>query len=218
MIKFLSTLLAFTLLAPLALASTELTYYTTPTGCQHPFIDILDHWSEEEVCFLYDQEVVQGHSERNYLPNSNVTRAEFLKISLLNLGYVIYAVQSADFTDVNPGDWYYQYATFARSKGFVSGYDDGSFLPNNDITRGEAIVMTLDIAGIIAYGTSDTINRYYDVSTSDWFAPAVAVATDYGIIEGYGDGSFRPHDQITRAEAAVIAQRIWNYLNYDAAH
>jgi hypothetical protein len=218
MIKFLASILTFALLAPIALASTELTYYTTNTGCNHPFIDMLNHWAEEEVCFLYDQEVVQGHSERNYLPDYEVTRAEFLKISLLNLAYVVYAVQTADFTDVTPGSWYYQYATYARSKGFISGYGDGSFHPNDNITRAEAISMTMDIAGIITYGTSSTTNRFSDVSTNDWFASAVAVATDYGIIEGYGDGSFRPDANLSRAEAGIIAHRIWDYLNYDEVY
>ncbi len=207
--KLLTISLSFLLLSQVALAAD---YYTTPEGCNHSFIDIIDHWSEESICFLYEQGVVEGHSDRNYLPDSEVTRAEFLKISLLNLGYVTYAVQSAGFTDVNPGDWYYQYATFARSKGFVSGYNDGSFKPNNSITRAEAVVMIIDIADIINYDTSYTAANYSDVSNSDWYATAVSLATSLGIVEGYGDNSFRPDNPITRAEAAIIAQRIWDYL------
>lgn len=212
MIRILATIVATLLLTPLVFASTALTYYTTDEGCEHPFIDIVDHWAEEQICFLYDQEVIEGKSERNYMPYEDVTRAEFLKISLLNLGYTVYAVQSAEFNDTYPGDWYYQYATYARSKGFVEGYDDGSFKPNSEITRAEAVVMIMDIAGITAYDTSGILNRYDDVSTSDWFGQAVAMATDLGIVEGYGDGSFRPYNDISRDEAAVIAHRVWEYL------
>jgi len=184
---------------------------TTDSGCEHPFIDILEHWAEEEICFLYSQNDIEGYSDRNFLPDDDITRAEFLKISLLNLGYTVYAAQSFEFTDVNPGDWYYQYVTFAKSKGFVTGYSDGSFHPNDPITRAEAVVLITQIAGIIDYETSG-LSSFSDVSGDDWFAVAVAVATEYEIVEGYGDGSFRPHSNITLAEAATVAVRVWNTL------
>lgn len=180
--------------------------------CTATFIDIDEHWAEEEICFLYNEGVVEGYSDRNYKPDGNVTRAEFLKISLLNLGYTVYSVQSASFSDLTPGDWYYPYVTFAKSKGFVSGYQDGTFHPNEAITRAEAVTMITRIAGIIDYDVSNTIVHFYDVDSYDWFIQAVAVALEYDIIEGYGDGSFRPNNWLTRAEAAVIAVKTWEAL------
>ncbi len=150
--KLLAAAITFALLIQPALAS--VTYYTTSEGCSHPFIDMVEHWAEQEVCYLYSQNVVQGHSERNFNPNDYITRAEFLKISLLHLGHNVYSVQSAEFDDIEPGDWYYRYITFARSKGFVSGYNDETFRPNDNITRGEAIVMIMAIAGISTYESS----------------------------------------------------------------
>jgi len=185
---------------------------TTDSGCEHPFIDIVDHWAEESICFLYGQGTVEGYSDRNYEPDEEVTRAEFLKISLRELGFNVFAVQSSEFTDINPGDWYYQYATFAKWRGFISGYSDNSFHPNEPITRAEATVMIMQIAGIIDYDVSETITLFSDVNSEDWFTYAVAVATQYEIIEGYGDGTFRPNDPLTRAEAAVIAERTWETL------
>lgn len=185
---------------------------TTDDGCEHPFVDVDGHWAEEEICFLYNEGIVSGYSERNYSPDGFITRAEFLKISLLNLSYNVYAVQSASFTDVNPGDWYYQYVTFARSKGFVTGYSDGSFHPNSNITRAEAISMIMQISGIIDYDTFGSEANFSDVSGNDWFASAVNVALEYDIISGYGDGTFRPHNNLTRAEAAVIAESVWDEL------
>ncbi len=187
---------------------------TTESGCEHPFIDILDHWAEEEICFLYSQNDIEGYSERNFLPDNDITRAEFLKISLLNLGYTVYSVQSSEFTDITEGDWYYQYVTFAKSKSFVSGYSDGSFHPNDTITRAEAVVMITQIAGIIDYDTS-SLTSFSDVKADDWFGTAVAVATQYEIVEGYGDGTFRPTSNISRAEAATIAVRVWYTLYVD---
>ena len=208
----LQKLVVIATLLILAFLSSSAWAETTDLGCEHPFIDVVDHWAEESICFLYNQGVVEGHSERNFLPSEEITRAEFLKISLLNLGYTVYAVQAASFPDVNPGDWYYQYVTFAKSKGFIQGYPDGSFHPNTPITRAEAVVLITQIAGIIAYDISSTLTGFSDVNWDDWFAVAIAVATQYEIVEGYGDGSFRPHNELSRAEATVIAQNVWNAL------
>lgn len=202
--SFITLLVTITLFAQTSYAA---------SSCSHPFIDLSEHWAEEEICELYAQGIVEGYSERNYLPKQEVTRAEFLKISLLNLGYKVYAVQSASFSDVENGAWYYTYVTFAKSKGFVSGYSDGTFRPDALITRAEAVVMIMQMAGIVDYSSFGFEPRFSDLtSATDWFAPAVNLATDYGIIEGYGDGSFRPYANLSRAEAAVIAVRVWENL------
>lgn len=180
---------------------------TTDEGCEHPFSDVNDHWAEEEICDLYEEGIIEGYSKRNFSPNGEISRAEFLKITLLNLGYTIYAVQSAGFNDVNPEDWYYQYVTFARSKGFVSGYDDGSFHPNDSISRAEALEILTKIAGINTHDYTGFEAQFSDVDSNDWFAVAVAVGVAYEIVEGYGDGSFRPNSNLTRAEASVITMR-----------
>lgn len=161
---------------------------------------------------MYNEGIVSGYSERNFLPNNKITRAEFLKISLLNLSYTVYPVQSAGFSDVSADDWYFSYITFARSKGFVNGYGDGSFHPNDNVTRAEAVTMIMQMAGIIEYDVFGFEGRFSDVSADDWFGPAVAAAVDQGIVEGYGNGTFRPNNDLTRAEAVMIAQRVWEEL------
>ena len=104
--------------------------------------------------------------------------------------------------------------TFAKSKGFISGYSDGSFHPNDPITRAEAVVMITQIAGIIDYDTA-SLSSFSDVTGTDWFAAAVALATEYEIVEGYGDGTFRPYSNISRGEAATVAVRVWYTLYVD---
>lgn len=205
--KKLLAILAFS-----SLLTTTAAAETTPTGCSHPFTDVVSHWAEEEICTLYTQGVIEGYADKSFLPNNRVTRAEFLKMVLEYKGYRVYSVQSASFTDLQPGDWYYQYVTFAHSQGFISGYSDGSFHPNESITRAEAVTLVMKEAGIIAYDTSNLFHTFTDIHESDWFAISVAAATDKGIIQGYGDGTFRPYDDITRAEAAVVVERAWETL------
>lgn len=180
---------------------------TTNTGCEHGFSDIIGHWAEESICELYESGVIEGYSPYNFAPNSSMTRAEFVKVLLESMNYNVYSVQSASFTDTVPGEWYYSYVTFAHSKGFVSGYSDGSFHPNSSISRAEAITLLVNMAGFTSYDTSDLGHQFTDVTAEDWFAVALAVSLNYGLIEGYGDGSFRPNSSISRAEACILISR-----------
>ena len=103
--------------------------------CDNYFYDTDGHWAEDEVCNLYDREVVEGRKRHYYIPNDAVTRAEFLKIALLNAGLDVESVRSGDdFSDVDSDDWFYSYVTFARDLGIVDD-SDGEFRPNENITR-----------------------------------------------------------------------------------
>ena len=207
--KKLLVLLALTLTLASSIQSAKT---AEASSCTSPFTDISDSFAEDDICFLYQHGIVSGKSEHSFYPNDTITRAEFLKIALLDANYQVYSVQSASFTDTNGGDWYFRYTTFAHSKGFVDGYEDGSFHPNNPISRAEAVQMLLNISEISNFDTSEANTTFFDVDALDWYASAVAMALEFNIIEGYGDGSFRPENNLTRAEAATMAARMWQYL------
>lgn len=177
--------------------------------CAHPFDDTRSHWAEESICALYSAGVVEGRSGSEYEPNMSVTRAEFLKIALLNAGLTVTADASYTYTDVDESDWYYEYVTYATAEGYVEGYDDGSFRPNSAINRAEAMSILMNIAGVVMYDVMEDDIEFDDVDVDDWFAWAVVAATDENIVEGYDDDTFRPGNNITRAETAVIARRAW---------
>ena len=85
------------------------------------------------------------------------------------------------------------------SKGYIEGYEDGSFKPNGNMTRAEAATMMARLMnGSNNFGTSN-ITRFYDAN-NEWYSKAVNYAVGKGIINGYPDGSFKPNAQITRAE------------------
>jgi hypothetical protein len=213
-----SVLLCTQVFAPLAHALTD-DIHTTDEGCVHKFADILEHSLEEEICHLYEEGVINGDDNgRNYYPSNQITRAEFLKISLRVVGYNVVAVQSAVPNDVSAGDWHYQYVTYAMDRGFVKGYEDGSFRPNEPITRSEAVVMIMGIAEIAELGedeTSEIANTYTDLEFEDWYTPAIAVADSLEIVQGYGTGYFAPHAYITRSESAAVASRTFDTLYTD---
>ena len=181
-----------------------------PTACVSGFEDIYGHWAEAYIEELFCRDVVAGKSETIFDPSGEATRAEFLKMAILNAGYDVEgATGGEDFLDVSTGDWYYEYVSFGAEEGFIEGYDDGTFLPNAPINRAEALVITMRIAGVAEYEVDADWEEFDDVSSTDWFAYAVEVAADEGIVEGYDDGDFRPGNNITRAEVAAISVRTY---------
>ncbi|USG64597.1 S-layer homology domain-containing protein [Brevibacillus ruminantium] len=91
-------------------------------------------------------------------------------------------------------------------KGYVQGYRDGTFKPNNPITRAEFISLlnrALDLKERAAV-------HFFDVQNTDWYASQVAIAVAEGYVSGYQDGTFRPNHPVTRQEVAVMLARIAN--------
>lgn len=168
------------------------------------FSDVDESWAAEFICDLYDRDVVEGRTSYRFYPDASVTRAEFLKMTLLGLDYEPYAVSGVYYDDVSSHDWYYEYVTYATAQGFVDGYDDGSFKPNQSISRAEAIALVLRAADQEDYTYHSSDIDYWDVDTSDWFAWAVVVADQADIVNGYSNNSFKPEEAITRAEASKI--------------
>ncbi len=182
--------------------------------CSDPFVDTAGNFAEQSICILHDEGVVQGRSSTEYEPSASITRAEFLKIALLNAGLTVTEDSSVEYDDVDASAWYYSYVTYATAEGYVEGYDDGTFHPDEEINRAEAMIMMLRIAGVAETTVSESDITFDDVSSSDWFAWAVVEASDNKISEGYEDDTFKPGNSITRAEVAVIARRVW-YVYYE---
>lgn len=168
------------------------------------FNDIDDHWAVDYICNLYDRDVVKGRTNSKYYPNEDVTRAEFLKMVLLGLDYDVEEKSGVHYTDVDDDDWFYEYVTYATAHDIVDGYEDGTFRPNDDISRAEAIVMVLKAADEEDYTYDEEDIEFWDVDESDWYAWAVVVADEANIISGYSDDSFKPESDISRGEAAKI--------------
>jgi hypothetical protein len=176
-------------------------------NCSDSFYDTSGHWAETAICLLYDAGIVSGKSENYFYPDDTITRAEFLKIMLLNAEEDVEEVADVFYDDVDEDDWFYEYVTYASDQGFVEGYDDGTFRPNDPINRAEAVVMTMRVYDEELWTFDAGDIDFYDVDVNDWFAYAVILAGQNHIVQGYEDGSFRPKNDITRAEVAVIARR-----------
>lgn len=122
------------------------------------------------------------------------------------------AVCEATFSDIS-GHWARSSIEEATAKCIVRGYPDGTFRPNNPVTRAEFTVL---LTGALKLSSEGTVLAFTDHELIDpWAKQAVAQAVQEGIITGYNDGSFRPNAYITRSEMAVMIARAFK-LSYDA--
>ena len=120
-------------------------------------------------------------------------------------------VQAMAATDVS-GHWAEKVIKQWQDKGLISGYEDGTFKPNNNITRAEFVLILNNAMGFEKKGTVS----FKDVKDNDWFKNAVAIAVGEGYTSGYQDGTFKPNATITRAEAAVMIAKAAGLENNEA--
>lgn len=111
------------------------------------------------------------------------------------------------------GHWAQSVINKWTASGIISGDGDGTFRPDDYITRAEFVKV---ITSAKKYSDVGSVN-YFDVSQDDWFYLSLAKAAFAGIISGYEDGTFRPNDNITREEAAVIIGRAYEISAASAA-
>ena len=141
-------------------------------------------------------------------PNNQITRAEVATIFYRLLEDEVrdeYDTTVNDFSDVSADSWYNQTVSTLASMGIVKGYEDGTFRPNAPITRAEfGAIATRFFAET---GATYEPGTFSDVTGDEWYANAIQDAVNLGLIGGYPDGTVRPNNNITRAEACAIVNR-----------
>ena len=122
--------------------------------------------------------------------------------------YTVRVVVSDRFSDVNPGDWFYDNVMGAANNGYISGMGDGTFNPKGATTRAQFASMIAKAMGYDDSLAGET--RFKDVPADQWYAGAITYCFDNDIISGYDDGTFQPEKTITRQEAASILKNAFN--------
>ena len=116
--------------------------------------------------------------------------------------YTITVEEGLSFSDVNPGDWFYDNVMDAAENGYVSGMGDGTFQPQKATTRAQFASM---IANALGYESDpDAASMFPDVAEDYWGKAAINFCVKNDILKGYDDGTFQPNKAITRQEAASI--------------
>ncbi len=111
---------------------------------------------------------------------------------------------SGGFRDLDHTAWYHHYTDYVISKGLMQGYGDGTFRPDADMSRAMLIQVLYNLEGRPTIVGKDP---YTDTDDDSWYADAVLWGTEIGLINGYGNDKFGPHDPVTREQMAVIFYR-----------
>ena len=153
---------------------------------------------------------IVGYPNGNVEPNGNITRAEVATIFFRLLTEEVRtanSTQSNSLSDVTRGQWFNHAVSTLSSMGIVKGHNDGTFAPNAPITRAEFAA----IAARFDDKNTDTSSKFTDIA-SHWAKNEIGIAANKGWINGYPDGTFRPNQYITRAEAMALVNRVLNRL------
>ena len=148
---------------------------------------------------------IMGYPDGTVQPEGEITRAEACTIFfrlLTDSSRDYYFSKTNDYTDVNAGDWFNNAISTLSNAGIVTGYNDGTFRPNQPITRGEMAKIIANFANL-KYG-----GKTFTDLAGHWSKSYVELAAGNGWIAGYPDGSFRPDQKITRAETVTMINRV----------
>ncbi|MDD3364991.1 MAG: leucine-rich repeat protein [Syntrophomonas sp.] len=183
----------------------------------HPieFKDVDKHWAKKEINDMGSRMIVSGINKENYEPDRDITRAEFAAIVVRALGLKPGNDQGA-FSDVQGSEWFSSGIQTAYQYKVISGYGNGKFGATDKITREQAMTMiakAMNITGLkVDFQAEDAekiLARFVDTSkTAEYARSSMIACVKTGIITGKGGNMVAPKDNITRAEVAVIVQKL----------
>ena len=172
-----------------------------------PFIDVnAGDWFYDPVAWAYDNGLMTGTSATTFEPNTSTTRA--MIVAILNRLEGGPTADGETFTDVHNGDWYAEAVNWAASKGIIAGFEDGTFRPNDPITREQMAAILYNYAqwkGMDVSARAD-LSRYSD-QPSAWANEVMQWAVGKGLISGTSATTLDPQGHATRAQVAAILQR-----------
>ncbi|MGZ4123876.1 MAG: S-layer homology domain-containing protein, partial [Tumebacillaceae bacterium] len=188
----------------------------------HPleFQDVAHHWAKNAVNDMGSRMVVSGTGEDKFSPDQDITRAEFAAIIVRGLGLKL-ENGASPFSDVKESDWYSSAIKTAYEYHLINGIGDGTFHPNDKITREQAMYIIASAMKITrlkdnlpAQSVAELLHPYTDAKdASKWALNAIADCVEAGIISGRGNAELAPEANISRAEVAAIVERLLQKSN-----
>lgn len=170
------------------------------------YSDISNHWAKDFINDLISKNILSGYQDGTIKPDKNISRAELTTIVAKAMGLKSAENPVLDFADkASIPSWAAGYIAVAKEKGIVLGYNDKTFGPNKNCTRQEAVTI---IMNAFKLGESDNKLKFKDEKEiSGWAYKSVAKLTESKIIDGYPDNTFKPGENITRAEVFSVLSK-----------
>ncbi|MBE6912438.1 MAG: hypothetical protein E7473_07925 [Ruminococcaceae bacterium] len=175
------------------------------------FTDLASHaWAEDAINALADKGIIKGTSETTYSPANNITRADFA--ILLVRAFEKESDNTENFADVSESDYFAKELAIARNTGLVGGIGANLFAPRDNIKRCDMMLMVYRVLKDKFVGEDIIRPQYEDFDTvPDYAKEAVSALIGAGLVNGKNN-KIAPNDNTTRAEVAVLLQRVLEFV------
>lgn len=169
-----------------------------------------DYWAHDAIVYCAENGIVEGRTDGTFDPEGSIKRDEVA--AMLDRAFDAAEIEKVAFKDVTEG-WYVKEVLSAAGKGLFVGYPEGTFCPENAITRQDAMIVISRLLNV--KGEAADLKNFKDANAvGSWAVAEVAGVVKAGVIEGYEDGTLRPTNNITRAEFAKIMFEVLSNLEY----
>lgn len=169
--------------------------------------DTQGHWAGSVLAKWESQALISGYEDGTIRPDHEISRAEFVALVNRVAGYQA-AGSTVKFSDVKTGDWYAGQVAIAVNEGYIGGFEDNTFRPNDSVTRAQAAAIIARIKNL----PSDTAraNQFADAAaTPDWAKGVVGAVANAGYMIGDEANNFNAEKALTRAEAVASLDRVF---------
>lgn len=186
------------------------------------FSDIEQHWARDAIEVIAGKGMIKGTGENQFDPERSVTRAEFAALVNRLFQVEFEEVESVEFSDVPADAWYVSDVITGVKAGLIQGTSMNKFSPNNPISRQEIAVIISRALGILAINTEQSseqhlLSRFVDhEQVADWAKDEISLLIELDVLKGRSKNNIDPRALSTRAEAAVIIQRVFElWMQHD---
>ncbi len=188
-----------------AVTLTVLFFNLLPTAFAQTFSDVSDvNRNATAIEFLAKNNIISGYPDGTFQPDKPVSRVEFLKLALLSSDVKLDVTTPSGFKDVDENAWYAPYLRKAKQEGWVQGYPDNTFKPDQSVNKVEGLKMIAEIQGWQIPTIYET--PFKDTATTAWYTPFVAYAKWHNFLEESGN-YFIPSASLSRAKTSEILFR-----------
>ncbi|MNC38913.1 Cellulosome-anchoring protein precursor [compost metagenome] len=163
--------------------------------------DIADLWSTRTISAFLKLKVINGYADGSFRPNKTITRGEFATVITKAFG-LVKSDASLQLSDVHT-HWAQEAIAVLASNGIISGYPDGTFKPDREISRSEIIMI---LSKIVNFNNAVPVkgNVSFSDTANSWNKAQIIKAAEIGLIHGRGNDKFAPNQPSTRAEALTL--------------
>ncbi len=206
------------LLSTLLMLVLVMTFVAVEAKAKFPDLSPM-HWCYEKIMDFYERGYVDGDDTGTFRPDDTITRAEYVKIVNNFFGYSK-SNKASGLSDVDNDEWFAPYVNEAVSRGYITGYEDGTFRPYEPIRRQEATVILSRILKIdnetYPKNHKDGMEQYLDGDDiEEWAYKAIHSYSVHNFINGYPDKTIRLMQNVTRAETVELLHKLEQKVEID---